>query len=191
MGYRATIFESLPFLGGMLRVGVPAYRLPYDVLDFEIGRLLNDRIDVRLDCRVGRDVTLDGLREEGYGAFFVACGAHKSERLNIEGAEPAGRPPGARLPEERRTWASRSPVGKRIAVIGGGNVAMDAARTALRLGAEKVTVVYRRSRAEMPALDEEVRLAEEEGVRVPLPGEPACACSAATDGSVEAWSACE
>ncbi len=163
MGYRATIFETLPFLGGMLRLGVPAYRLPYDVLDFEIGRLLNDRIDVRLDCRVGRDVTVDGLREEGYAAFFVACGAHKSERLDIEGADLPGVMQGLDFLKTANLGEPIS-IGKRVAVIGGGNVAMDASRTALRLGAEKVTVVYRRSRAEMPAMDEEIRLAEDEGV---------------------------
>ena len=72
-GYRVTIFEAMPFLGGMLRLGVPEYRLPRDVLDFEISQLLNDRIEVRLDCRIGRDVTLEGLRSEGYAATFIAC----------------------------------------------------------------------------------------------------------------------
>jgi heterodisulfide reductase subunit A-like polyferredoxin len=185
LGYRTTILESLPFLGGMLRVGVPAYRLPYDVLDFEIGRLLNDRIDVRLNCRVGSDVTLDGLREQGYGAFFVACGAHKSERLGVDGEDLWGVWQG--LDFLRAANLGQPPeVGERVAVIGGGNVAMDAARTALRLGAKSVTVVYRRSRAEMPALDEEVRLAEEEGVEFLFLASPLRMIAGDDDGSVKA-----
>jgi heterodisulfide reductase subunit A-like polyferredoxin len=185
MGYRATIFESLPFLGGMLRVGVPAYRLPYDVLDFEIGRLLNDRIDVRLDCRVGRDVTLDGLKEEGYAAFFVACGAHKSQRLDVEGVDLSGVHQGLDFLRAANLGEPAS-VGERVSVIGGGNVAMDAARTALRLGAKNVTIVYRRSRAEMPALDEEVRLAEEEGVEFLFLASPVRMIAGGDDGSVKA-----
>ncbi len=171
MGYRVTIFEAMPFLGGMLRLGVPEYRLPRDVLDFEIDQLLNDRIEVRLDCRIGRDVTLDGLRSDGYASIFIACGAHRNLRLEVEGSEYEGVVYGldflrsVNLGEQVR-------VGKRTAVIGGGNVAMDAARAALRLGSDEVTIVYRRSRAEMPALDEEVHLAEEEGVRFHLLAAP-------------------
>jgi len=185
MGYHATIFESLPFLGGMLRVGVPAYRLPHDVLDFEIGRLLNDRIEVRLNCQVGRDVTLEGLREEGYAAFFVACGAHKSERLDVEGADLPGVWQGLDFLKAANLGQPVS-VGERVAVIGGGNVAMDAARTSLRLGAKSVTVVYRRSRAEMPALDEEVSLGEEEGVEFLFLASPVRMIAGGDDGSVKA-----
>ncbi len=164
MGYGVTIFEAMPFLGGMLRLGVPEYRLPRDVLDYEIDQLINERIEVRLNCRIGRDITLDGLRDQGYGSIFIACGAHQNLRLDVDGIEHDGvlyaldflR--GVNLGEGVR-------VGRRTAVIGGGNAAMDSARAALRLGADEVTIVYRRSRAEMPALDEEVHLAQEEGVR--------------------------
>ncbi len=171
LGYRVTIFEAMDFLGGMLRLGVPEYRLPRDVLDFEIGQLLNDRIEVKLNCRIGRDVTLDGLRSEGFASVFVACGAHKNVRLDVPGTDHEGVVYGL---DFLRSANLGQPVrvGKRTAVIGGGNVAMDAARTALRLGSEEVTIVYRRSRAEMPALDEEIHLAEEEGVKFFLLASP-------------------
>jgi heterodisulfide reductase subunit A-like polyferredoxin len=171
MGYGVTIFEAMPFLGGMLRLGVPEYRLPRDVLDFEIEQLLNDRIEVKLSQRIGRDLTLDGLRSQGYAATFIACGAHENLPLDVPGTECSGviyaldflR--SVNLGEPTR-------VGKRTAVIGGGNAAMDSARAALRLGSDEVTIVYRRSRAEMPALDEEIRLAEEEGVRFQMLAAP-------------------
>ncbi len=171
MGYGVTIFEAMPFLGGMLRVGIPEYRLPRDVLDFEIDRLLNDRIEVRLTQRIGRDLTLDGLRGQGYAATFIACGAHKDLRLDVEGSECDGV---ISALDFLRSVNLSEPVrvGKRTAVIGGGNAAMDAARAALRLGSDEVTVVYRRSRAEMPALDEEIRLAEEEGIRFQILASP-------------------
>jgi heterodisulfide reductase subunit A-like polyferredoxin len=164
MGYRVTVFEAMPFLGGMLRLGVPEYRLPHDVLDFEIDQLLNDRIEVKLNHRVGQDITLESLQEEGYASIFVACGAHRSEQLRVEGVDSPGVVQGLEF-LKAVNLGEPIEVGRRTAVIGGGNVAMDAARAALRLGAEEVTVVYRRSRAEMPALDEEVHLAEEEGVK--------------------------
>jgi heterodisulfide reductase subunit A-like polyferredoxin len=163
MGYGVTIFEAMPFLGGMLRLGVPEYRLPRDVLDFEIDQLLNDRIEVKLNQRIGRDLTLDGLRSQGYAATFIACGAHENLSLDVPGIECSGV---VFALDFLRSVNLGQPTraGRRTAVIGGGNAAMDAARAALRLGSDQVTIVYRRSRAEMPALDEEVRLAEEEGV---------------------------
>jgi heterodisulfide reductase subunit A-like polyferredoxin len=171
MGYRVTIFEAMPFLGGMLRLGVPEYRLPRDVLDFEIDQLLNDRIEVELNRRIGRDLTLDGLRIQGYAATFVACGAHENLRLDVEGCDCSGV---IYALDFLRSVNLGEPVrvGKRTAVIGGGNAAMDAARAALRLGSDEVTIVYRRSRVEMPALDEEIRLAEEEGVRFQMLASP-------------------
>jgi heterodisulfide reductase subunit A-like polyferredoxin len=171
MGYGVTIFEAMPFLGGMLRLGVPEYRLPRDVLDFEIEQLLDERIEVKLNQRIGRDLTLDGLREQGYAATFIACGAHENLPLDVPGIECNGV---VFALDFLRSVNLGEPVkvGRRTAVIGGGNAAMDSARAALRLGSEQVTVVYRRSRAEMPALDEEVRLAEEEGVRFQMLAAP-------------------
>jgi len=164
MGYRVTIFEAMPFLGGMLRLGVPEYRLPRDVLDYEINELLNDHIEVKLGQRIGRDLTLDGLRSEGFAATFIACGAHENIPLEVPGIDCAGVTYALDFLRSVNLGEPVS-VGRRTAVIGGGNAAMDAARAALRLGSDEVTIVYRRSRAEMPALDEEIRLAEEEGVR--------------------------
>jgi heterodisulfide reductase subunit A-like polyferredoxin len=171
MGYRVTVFEAMPFLGGMLRLGVPEYRLPRDVLDFEIDQLLNDRIEVKLNQRIGRDLTLEGLRSEGYAATFIACGAHENLPLDVEGIEFSGV---VYALDFLRSVNLGEPVsvGKRTAVIGGGNAAMDSARAALRLGSDEVTIVYRRSRTEMPALDEEIRLAEEEGVRFQMLAAP-------------------
>jgi heterodisulfide reductase subunit A-like polyferredoxin len=170
-GYSVTIFEAMPFLGGMLRLGVPEYRLPRDVLDFEIDQLLNDRIEVRLNCRIGRDLTLEGLRSEGYAATFIACGAHENLSLDVEGSDYEGVMYALDF-LKHANLGEPVHVGKRTAVIGGGNAAMDSARAALRLGSGEVTVVYRRTRAEMPATDEEVRLAEEEGVRFHMLASP-------------------
>ena len=138
MGYRVTVFEAMPFLGGMLRLGVPEYRLPHDVLDFEIDQLLNDRIEVKLNHRVGQDITLESLQEEGYASIFVACGAHRSEQLRVEGVDSPGVVQGLEF-LKAVNLGEPIEVGRRTAVIGGGNVAMDAARAALRLGAEEVT----------------------------------------------------
>ena len=164
LGYKVTIFEARPFLGGMLRLGVPEYRLPRAVLDYEINQLLNGSVDVRFGVKFGQDVSVDDLHEKGYGAIFVATGAHKSKPMPLGNASAKGVVYGLDF-LCRANLGEKVPVGKRAAVIGGGNVAMDAARTALRLGAAEVTVVYRRSRAEMPALDEEIELAEQEGVQ--------------------------
>jgi heterodisulfide reductase subunit A-like polyferredoxin len=167
LGYPVTLFESRPFLGGMLRLGVPAYRLPRDVLDREIDELLGERVEVRLRTRFGSDITLERLRESGYRAVFIATGAHKSVRMELEGSEARGVMYGLDF-LSRVNLGESVRVGGRVAVVGGGNVAMDAARASLRLGAEQVTVVYRRGRAEMPALPDELEQAEEEGVRLEL-----------------------
>ncbi|TFG87144.1 MAG: FAD-binding protein, partial [Gemmatimonadales bacterium] len=134
-GYTVTLFEELPFLGGMLRVCVPAFRLPRERLDFDIAQLLNDRIEVKLESRLGRDFTLEALRAEGYKAFFLSTGAHKGRSLSIEGAEADGVLNGLEFLRKANTGEPVT-VGKRTVVVGGGNVATDAARVALRCGAE-------------------------------------------------------
>jgi NADPH-dependent glutamate synthase beta subunit-like oxidoreductase len=163
MGYQPTIFEELPKLGGMLRYGIPAYRLPRDILDEEIDFILNVGVKVETNVRVGRDVTLGRLQEE-YDAVFIAVGAHKSLSAGIPGDTLERVIGGAEF--LRAVEMGRPPdVGKRVAVIGGGNVAIDVARTCRRMGAE-VSILYRRERKDMPAYEEEIKDALAEGIEL-------------------------
>ncbi len=169
-GFGVTVFEALPHLGGMLRYGIPDYRLPPAVLDQEIqSAVLDLGVEVKLETRVGVDVTLAGLREQGYGAFLLCLGAHVGLKLNIPGEDGPKQGIVDAATFLRDINAGReTPVGGRVFVVGGGNVAMDAARTALRLGADKVTVLYRRAREQMPANPWEIEEAEEEGIELRL-----------------------
>jgi heterodisulfide reductase subunit A-like polyferredoxin len=166
-GYGVTLFEARPFLGGMLRLGVPAYRLPRDVLDYEIEQILNERVEVQLNQKLGKDFTIDSLKKAGFAAVFVATGAHKSQRMGLPGDDAAGVMHGLEFLGPVNL-GEKVAMGAKAVIVGGGNVAMDAARAALRMGAKEVTVVYRRGRAEMPALPEEIEQAEEEGVKFEL-----------------------
>ncbi|MCL6431430.1 MAG: formate dehydrogenase subunit alpha [Anaerolineae bacterium] len=161
-GHAVTVFEALPQPGGMLRYGIPAYRLPRAVLDREIDAILKLGVEIQTEKVLGRDLSLEGLRTR-FDAVLLALGAQRSVRMGVPGEQLDGVWPGISF---LRSVASgeKVEVGKRVMVIGGGNTAIDAARTALRLGAEEVTIAYRRSRAEMPASDSEVEEAEEEGV---------------------------
>jgi NADPH-dependent glutamate synthase beta subunit-like oxidoreductase len=162
-GHEVEIRDAGPEPGGMMRYGIPAYRLPRDVLDGELGRILE--LGVRI-VRNHRVVDLEAeRREDGFDAVFVAVGAHLSKRVEIP-ARDAGRIVDA--VSFLRTVASgeRPVIGRRVAVYGGGNTAMDAARTARRLGAEEALVVYRRTRGQMPAHEAEAVDAEREGVRI-------------------------
>ena len=160
LGYPVTVFEAHSELGGMLRVGIPQYRLPRDVLDTEVQRLTRMGVEIRTDTRV---VSLDLLFDIGYRAVFVTIGAHQSLRMGIPGEESPGVIDGATFLREVNLGLKPS-LGDRVGVVGGGNVAIDAARTAVRLGAKAVAVLYRRSRDEMPADPAEVQQAEEEGI---------------------------
>ena len=162
LGYPVTIFEAHSELGGMLRVGIPQYRLPREVIDVEVQRLTQMGIEIRKDTRV---VSLDLLFDLGYKAIFVTIGAHQSLKMGIEGEESSGVIDGATFLREVNL-GFKPALGKTVAVVGGGNVAIDAARTALRLGTHKVTILYRRSQAEMPADPAEVQQAQEEGVEI-------------------------
>jgi NADPH-dependent glutamate synthase beta subunit-like oxidoreductase len=211
MGHRVTVFEASDVAGGMLRLGIPAYRLPYDLLEAEIQVILDLGVELRLNTPLGPDLTLADLKEQGYEAIFIAVGMHKSRDLRIEGVELDGvlRATDFLLNVNQ---GYRVDLGHRVVVVGGGDVALDAARTALRqadeavepeevhlaldaarsalrqvvegdheaedaitamdaarsamrLGAMEVSILYRRSRAEMPASDEEVAEAEHEGAR--------------------------
>ncbi|NJE26668.1 FAD-dependent oxidoreductase [Thermococcus sp. MV5] len=162
MGHDVTIFEAMPKLGGMMRYGIPPYRLPRDVLDKDIATVIGTGIEVKTSCALGKDVTLEELREK-YDAVFLGVGAWKSRKMGIEGEDLEGVMHGIEF-LRKVNKGEKVELGKRVIVVGGGNTAMDVARTALRLGAE-VTIVYRRSREEMPANEREVEEAEEEGVR--------------------------
>jgi heterodisulfide reductase subunit A2 len=165
-GYAVTIFEALDRLGGMLRVGIPDYRLPPEVLDREIAYVLKTAIEVKTGCRLGRDFSLESLKAEGFNAVLLAIGAHLGlqagipRELDLEGVMNAV------------NWlrevnlGSRACPGRKVVVIGGGNVAVDAARVARRLGSESVTIVYRRTRQEMPAYAEEIEDALAEGIDI-------------------------
>ncbi|MEW6547104.1 MAG: FAD-dependent oxidoreductase [Bacillota bacterium] len=163
-GYQVTVYEALPVLGGMLRVGIPPYRLPKDLLDAEIDLIRRMGVEFHSGVAVGPDLPLLKLFDMGFRAVFLGIGAHEPQFIGLPGENLAGVYHGvtflrlANLGQPLR-------VGKQVAVIGGGNTAIDAARTALRLGAEEVTVYYRRSPEEMTALPEEVEEAREEGVR--------------------------
>lgn len=171
LGYRCTIIESRPFLGGMLRLGVPAYRLPRHVLDREIDDIVQGRVEVRPNTKFGRDVAIDSLKREGFAAIFVGTGAHQSNRMELDGDDAEGVHYGLDF-LGRVNLGEPVEVGEKTVIVGGGNVAMDAARAALRLGSKQVTVVYRRGRAEMPALPEELEQAEQEGVKLSLLANP-------------------
>ncbi|MCL2120162.1 MAG: FAD-dependent oxidoreductase, partial [Planctomycetaceae bacterium] len=165
LGYHPTIFESEQRPGGMLVQTIPAYRLPREIVAREVRMIERMGVEIQTNTALGRDITLDQLRGEGYEAVFLAIGAPDGVKLNIPGANAEGIDDAMSF---LRTYNMRgsAPVGKNVIVIGGGNSAIDAARTALRLGAESVTVVYRRSRDAMPAYDEEIEEAELEGVRL-------------------------
>ncbi|MFI5354171.1 MAG: FAD-dependent oxidoreductase [Desulfobaccales bacterium] len=162
-GYRVTLFEAEAHLGGALRLYVPAYRLPREVLDRETGLLKKLGVEVRLRTRLGRDVQLEELRRD-FAAVFLAVGCHKSLLLEAAGEQLSGVWYGL---DFLKTVNSGNPpeVGPRVAVIGGGDTALDAARTARRLGAREVHILYRRTAALMPAMEAEVTAAQREGVQ--------------------------
>lgn len=162
LGYPATVFEAHSELGGMLRVGIPHYRLPREVLDIEVQRLNQMGVEIRANTRV---VSLDLLFDMGYKAIFVTIGAHQSLRMGIEGEENPGVIDGATFLREVNLGLKPF-LGEKISVVGGGNVAIDGARTALRLGVPKVKILYRRSRTEMPASPTEIEQALEEGIEI-------------------------
>lgn len=165
MGYKTTVFEALPDGGGMLGVGVPEFRLPRRVLDAEIGYIQAKGVEILYNSPIDEHHTVEDLRAEGYNAVFIAAGAHKSQELGIPGEsrELGGLVYGLHLLRDVKTGRGFQ-VGNRVLIIGGGNTAIDAARSALRKGARHVTVLYRRSREEMPVSPIEFHEAEEEGV---------------------------
>jgi len=167
-GYQPTVFEAEDRPGGMLFSGIPAFRLPREVLGREIDALLADGVSLRCNMALGRDFTVDSLFEDGFKAVFLATGAHKSRRLGLEGENCAGVIPSMRFLKAFNLRGEQLARG-RVAVIGGGNSAIDAARVAVRQDAvESVTILYRRTRDEMPAFEEEIEAALVEGVELQI-----------------------
>ena len=163
-GFGVTIFEALPVAGGMLRVGIPDYRLPPELLEAEIGSIRALGVEIKTNSSVGRG-DIDKLFAQGYKAVFIAAGSHRSMPLDILGEDTPGVVPGVDF-LRNVSLGNKVTVGKKVAIIGGGDVAIDAARTALRMGAEKVSIIYRRSRKEMPASAEEIESALFEGIGI-------------------------
>ncbi len=164
-GIGCTIYEALPKAGGMLRVGIPDHRLPGKILDKEIEVITSLGVKIKVNTPLCPDLTVDDLFDEGYRAVYLALGAHKGIKPGIPGESTDGVRQGVDFLRELNLTGKAS-VGKKVAIIGGGNVAIDVSRAALRLGAEEVSILYRRTRAEMPAWEEEIRDAEAEGVHI-------------------------
>jgi len=166
MGYGVTVFEALPVGGGMLAVGVPAFRLPLEVIENEIDYIRDCGVEIRYQSPINVNYTIEDILGEGYGAVFIAAGTQKSQRIGIPGEVDglSGLVYGLNFLRDVKQGREIS-VGPRVAVIGGGNTAVDSARTALRLGAERVEVYYRRSREEMPVTNVEFDEAVAEGVQ--------------------------
>ena len=166
-GYHPTIFERAPFAGGMLRAGIPDYRLPPAILEQEINYIKKLGVDIQLNVEIGKDRPVAGFFDEGYKAIYLAVGAQSSMKLQIENEDADGVLHGV---DYLGLLNRQHPVktGKKVAVVGGGDVAIDSAREALRQGASEVKMLYRRSREEMPASKHEIRDAEEEGIKIEL-----------------------
>ena len=180
-GYPVTVFEKEEKLGGMLTLGIPGFRLDKDVVNAEIDILKQLGVEFKTGVEVGKDITLDALRAEGYKAFYLGIGASRGTAVGCTGDDLPGVFTGIDFLREVNLGNAPA-IGKKVAVIGGGNVAIDVARTAVRLGAEEVTLVYRRGRDEMPAAEDEVAEAEAEGVKIRFLSAPV---EISGDGKVE------
>ncbi len=166
-GHSVVVFESLPVAGGMLRVGIPDFRLPPDALEADIQAIRDLGADIRCGQSLGRDFTIQSLKDDGYDAVLVAIGAHVVRKLGVDGQDAPNVLDGVDF-LRKVNLGEPVEVGAKVAVIGGGNVAVDVARTARRLGGTDVTILYRRSETEMPALPDEIEEARHEGVNIEL-----------------------
>ena len=165
MGHDVEIFEQRKKLGGMLRYGIPSYRLPREILDREINTILSTGVKVHTGITVGKDITIDELKDK-FDAIYIAIGAHAGKMMDIEGQDAEGVTSAVEILRQIGDEEYPDFRGKKVVVVGGGNVAIDVARSAVRLGAEKVTIVYRRRKVDMPAMVEEVEGAIAEGVEI-------------------------
>ncbi len=165
-GYGVTVFEALPWAGGMLRVGIPDYRLPKKILEEEIlATVKNLGVEIRTNVCVGEDLPFEEIFPSGYRAVFIATGSHKSRKLGIPGENLKGVFSGLEFLREVNL-GERLDLGEKTVVVGGGNAAVDAARSVLRMGLKEAIVLYRRGREEMPAIESEVEAAEKEGIEI-------------------------
>jgi heterodisulfide reductase subunit A len=165
-GFSPTVFEAAPVPGGMLYLGIPEYRLPRDVIELEVDYIRNLGVEFSFNTAVGPDLTLDDLRKQGYEAIFLGIGAHKGLKLKVPGEDEFEGVMDCIAFLRRVNLGEVEKPGEKVIVIGGGNSAIDAARTALRLGCDEVHIVYRRSIKEMPANPWEIEAAQEEGVKI-------------------------
>ena len=173
-GYKVTVFDAYDKPGGMLRYGIPAYRLPREILDSEIQRILDVGVELKTNTSIGKEITLADLRKD-YDAVFVGIGAHKGKTMGIPGEDGPGVYTGTDFLNKANEGGDVE-IGKKVVVIGGGDTAIDAARVSLRLGPDvasmsrrmgsEVTILYRRTRAEMPAIEREIEEALEEGINI-------------------------
>ena len=164
MGYSVTLYESFPLPGGMLRVGIPPYRLARDVVKQAIDEVRRLGVRIVTQTPIGKELILESLRKD-YDAVYIAAGAHKAEKLGIPGEDLQGVIHGVTF--MRMINLEENPkVGQRVAVVGGGNTAMDTARSSFRLGAKEVFILYRRTREEMPVDPNELEQVEEEGIKI-------------------------
>ncbi len=166
IGYRVTIFESLPVPGGMLAIAIPDHRLPKDILKFDIENIIKSGVTIKTNMALGKNFSIDDLFKENYEAIFIAIGAHKSMKLRIPGENAEGVYQAIEL-LKAVNLGKKVTLGKKVGIIGGGNAAIDAARIAIRNeNCENVTILYRRTRKEMPAFEEEIDSAIEEGIEI-------------------------
>ncbi len=186
MGHSVTVYEKRKALGGMLRYGIPDYRFPRTLLDAEIASILSLGIEIHTEVNVGTDVTLDQLKQE-YDCLYLAIGAHTDKKTGIEGENSQGVISAVELLRGIGDGEKPDFTGKRVVVIGGGNVAMDVTRSAIRLGADRVTCVYRRRKEDMTALPEEVEGAEAEGAEILTLHAPVRIESDAAGNAVALW----
>jgi len=162
-GYQVTVFESLPEAGGMLQVGIPEFRLPKDILKYEIARIKNRGVEIKTNTTVGKDISMDELKEK-YKAVFIATGAHQGLKMNIPGEDTAGVLDAVEILRDFNLGKDVA-MGDKVIVIGGGNSAIDAARVAKRLGKD-TKIYYRRTKVEMPAIPSEIEEALLEGIEI-------------------------
>jgi len=171
-GIPCTVFESLPIMGGMLTVGIPAFRLPRDIIETEFEALKSCGVTLETGVTIGRDKTLQDLKDEGFDAVFLGVGAHESRKLGLDDEETTvGVTHGVDYLRDINL-GKKVDLGKKVVVVGGGNVAIDVARTALRYGSDDVFILYRRTKKEMPASQAEIHHLEEEGVRIEMLAAP-------------------